>query len=216
MKFVDEALVKIDAGNGGHGCLSFRREKFVPRGGPDGGDAAADGATDEVAEGATEDLAQDAATDSANPSPIDEKDMEDLASGDEKKMVKAGVKVAATVACEAVTSGAGGPLCKMVGKIAGEIAGKVMDKIEDVKSLGMNKVGAFIDDLAEGLPSNSPPDEADQIAAQIESDSGEAMTAMKDMSPAQSLKGGGGQGGSPAPEAPKAEGGSPSPGGGGP
>ena len=38
MKFVDEATVRVIAGKGGNGCLSFLREKYRPMGGPDGGD----------------------------------------------------------------------------------------------------------------------------------------------------------------------------------
>ena len=57
MKFVDEATIRVQAGNGGHGCLSFRREKYVERGGPDGGDGGHGGSVYLVADAAMNTLA---------------------------------------------------------------------------------------------------------------------------------------------------------------
>jgi GTP-binding protein len=50
MKFIDEAFIEIHAGNGGDGCASMRREKFIPRGGPDGGDGGRGGSIYAVAD----------------------------------------------------------------------------------------------------------------------------------------------------------------------
>lgn len=50
MKFFDEATISVIAGNGGNGAASFRREKYVPRGGPDGGDGGRGGSIRMVAD----------------------------------------------------------------------------------------------------------------------------------------------------------------------
>lgn len=50
MKFFDEALITVSAGNGGKGAVSFRREKYIPRGGPDGGDGGRGGSIRMIAD----------------------------------------------------------------------------------------------------------------------------------------------------------------------
>jgi GTP-binding protein len=54
--FVDRVTIEIEAGKGGDGCMSFRREKYVPRGGPDGGDGGDGGSIIMVAEAGVDSL----------------------------------------------------------------------------------------------------------------------------------------------------------------
>ena len=52
MQFIDEATIRVEAGKGGGGCLSFRREKYIARGGPDGGDGGIGGSVVLIADAA--------------------------------------------------------------------------------------------------------------------------------------------------------------------
>lgn len=55
--FIDEVEIFVEAGKGGDGCISFRREKYIPRGGPDGGDGGNGGSVIMVAEEDADSLA---------------------------------------------------------------------------------------------------------------------------------------------------------------
>lgn len=56
MRFIDEAIISIKAGDGGNGIVSFRREKFIPKGGPDGGDGGRGGSVYVIADDNTNTL----------------------------------------------------------------------------------------------------------------------------------------------------------------
>jgi GTP-binding protein len=58
MPFVDRVTIEVEAGRGGDGCMSFRREKYVPRGGPDGGDGGDGGSVIVVAQPGVDSLAE--------------------------------------------------------------------------------------------------------------------------------------------------------------